>query len=375
VSLRSYSTETPAPQAIATGIASLPHRRLVSLSGPEAAKFLHGLITNSVDSTRLSPFYSAFLDARGRVLWDIFVWVWPELVAEQGHWACYIEVDEGELESLKKHLKRHKLRSKVTIKDVPTEGSEGIRVWAAWGGAHEKVQEWSEIAGMEDPRAPGMFRYLANADRDTIAEGMESVDVQNYHVQRYLYGVPEGPEDIPRETALPMEANIDLNGGIDFKKGCYVGQELTIRTKHTGVVRKRILPIRFLKQDGTAMESSTRTSLFDSSFTSQPQLGTDIKVLDEAGAVKKGRPVGRIVAAIGNVGLATCRLENMTSMRVSAEGGTYQPGMEFGVDVGGEVVRVEPVLYDWFVRRKEALWDREARKKAVIMREQESDLD
>jgi folate-binding protein YgfZ len=375
VSPRSYSTETPAPQAIATGIASLPHRRLVSLSGPEAAKFLHGLITNSVDSTRLSPFYSAFLDARGRVLWDIFVWVWPELVAEQGHWACYIEVDAGELESLKKHLKRHKLRSKVTIKDVPTEGSEGIRVWAAWGGAHEKVQEWSEIAGVEDPRAPGMFRYLANADRDTIAEGAKPVDVQNYHVQRYLYGVPEGPEDIPRETALPMEANIDLNGGIDFKKGCYVGQELTIRTKHTGVVRKRILPIRFLKKDGTAMESSTRISSFDSFFTPQPQLGTDIKVLDEAGAVKKGRPVGRIVAAIGNVGLATCRLENMTSMRVSAEGGTYQPGMEFGVDVGGEVVRVEPVLYDWFVRRKEALWDREARKKAVIMREQESDLD
>jgi folate-binding protein YgfZ len=237
------------------------------------------------------------------------------------------------------------------------------------------VQEWSEIAGVEDPRAPGMFRYLANADRDTIAEGAKPVDVQNYHVQRYLYGVPEGPEDIPRETALPMEANIDLNGGIDFKKGCYVGQELTIRTKHTGVVRKRILPIRFLKKDGTAMESSTRISSFDSFFTPQPQLGTDIKVLDEAGAVKKGRPVGRIVAAIGNVGLATCRLENMTSMRVSAEGGTYQPGMEFGVDVGGEVVRVEPVLYDWFVRRKEALWDREARKKAVIMREQESDLD
>jgi hypothetical protein len=125
----------------------------------------------------------------------------------------------------------------------------------------------------------------------------------------------------------------------------------------------------------SAMEDSTGTSSFDSSFTPQLPLGTDIKALDEAGAVKKGRPVGRIVAAIGNVGLATCRLENMTSMRVSAEGGTYKPGMEFGVDVGGEVVRVEPVLYDWFVRRKEALWDREARKKAVTMREQESDLD
>jgi folate-binding protein YgfZ len=374
-SSRFYSTETSTTQAIASGIASLPHRRLISLSGPEAAKFLHGLITNSVEPTRLSPFYSAFLDARGRVLWDIFVWVWPELVAEHGHWACYVEVDAGEVESLKKHLKRHKLRSKVTIKDVPTEGLDGIRVWATWGGAHEKVREWSEIAGLEDPRAPGMFRYLANADRDTIAEGTQPVDAQNYHVQRYLHGIPEGPEDIPRETALPMEANIDLNGGIDFKKGCYVGQELTIRTKHTGVVRKRILPVRFHSRGGSAVESTTGTPSFNSSFTPQPPLGTDIRALDEAGAVKKGRPVGKIIAAFGDVGLATCRLENMTSMRVSAEGGTYKPGMEFGVDIGGEVVKVEPVLYDWFVRRKEALWDREVRKKAVTMREQESDLD
>jgi folate-binding protein YgfZ len=373
--VQSYSTVSSTPQAVVSGIASLPHRRLISLSGPEAAKFLHGLITNSVESTRLSPFYSAFLDARGRVLWDIFVWVWPELVAKNGDWSCYIEVDAGEVETLKKHLKRHKLRSKITIKDVPTEGPDGIRVWAAWGGAHEQVQEWSEIAGLADPRAPGLYRYLANADRENIAEGVQPVDTKYYHVQRYLHGVPEGPDEIPRETALPMEANIDLNGGIDFKKGCYVGQELTIRTKHTGVVRKRILPVRLDSRDVGAIngdQNSIETPLFDSAFIPQPALGTDIKALDENGTIRKGRPVGKIMATIGNVGLATCRLENMTSMRVSAEGGTYKPGMEFGVDVDGHIVKVEPVLYDWFVQRKEALWDREARKKILSKEEQDS---
>jgi folate-binding protein YgfZ len=365
---RPYATESSASQAVVAGIALLPHRRLVSLSGPDAAKFLHGLITNHVDSTRLSPFYSAFLDARGRVLWDVFVWVWPELVAKEGQWACYIEVDASEIEALKKHLKRHKLRSKLTIKDVPTEGSEGIRVWAAWGGAHEQVKEWSEIAGFQDPRAPGMFRYLANVDRDTIAEALHPVDTQFYHVERYLHGVPEGPDEITREAALPMEVNVDLNGGIDFKKGCYVGQELTIRTKHTGVVRKRILPVRFQ----SAATPNGRPDL-DMSFRPQPQAGTDIKALDDSGAFKKGRATGKILAAIGNVGLATCRLENMTPMRVSAEGGTYKPGMQFGVEVDGQVVKVEPVLYDWFVKRKEALWDREERKKAQNVQEQDSD--
>lgn len=309
------------------------------------------------------------------MLWDVFVWVWPELVAEQGHWGCYIEVDATEVESLKKHLKKHKLRSKIVIKDVPTEGADGIRVWAAWGGAHEHVKQWSEIAGFEDPRAPGFFRYIANAERNSIAESLQPVDTQCYHVQRYLHGVPEGPSEIARETALPMESNIDLNGGIDFKKGCYVGQELTIRTKHTGVVRKRVLPVRFHAADSAVATSSpghdsdVTSTHFNPSFSPLPQHGTDIKALDDTGAIKKGRAAGKIVAAIGNVGLASCRLENMTSMRVSAEGGTYKPGMQFGVETGGGVVRVEPVLYEWFVGRKKALWDREERRKGAVVRE------
>ncbi|KAF2825765.1 putative transferase CAF17, mitochondrial [Ophiobolus disseminans] len=378
-SSRPYSTEIATPQAVISGIATLPHRRLISLSGAEAAKFLQGLITNNVDSTRLSPFYSAFLDARGRVLWDVFIWVWPELVAEQGQWECYIEVDADEAESLKKHLKKHKLRSKIAIKDVPTDGSEGIRVWTAWGGAHENVQEWSEIAGFEDPRAPGLYRYLANADRETIAVGVQPVDAQYYHIQRYLHGIPEGPNEIPRETALPMESNVDLSGGIDFKKGCYVGQELTIRTKHTGVVRKRVLPVRF-HANTTSRTSMAQTTdddddaaaqAFDPSFSPVPQPGLDIKALDEAGTIKKGRAGGKIIAAIGNVGLASCRLENMTSMRVSAEGGTYKPGTEFCVDVDGQIVKVDPVLHNWFVRRKEVLWDKEERRKNMSAKEQD----
>ena len=355
---RFYTTER---ESIEAGVTPLPHRRLLSLSGPDAAKFLQGLVTNNVDSTRLTPFYSAFLDARGRVLWDVFIWVWPEMVAEKGHWSCYIEVDENEVEALKKHLKKHKLRSEIEIKDVATEGVDGIRVWAAWGGAHKKVSSWSDIAGFKDPRVEeGMYRYLANADRDIIADDLQPVDIKYYHSQRYSQGVAEGPHEIPRESALPMEYNIDISGGIDFKKGCYVGQELTIRTKHTGVVRKRVLPIQLHTSSQGGIEPSSEDSL-----TRLPTPGADIKTLGEEGVLKKGRATGKFIAGIGNVGLALCRLENMTSMRVSAEGGTYKEGMQFGAEAGGGMIEVVPVLHPWFVKRKQILWDRKASTRVV----------
>ncbi|KAH7355781.1 hypothetical protein BKA66DRAFT_446326 [Pyrenochaeta sp. MPI-SDFR-AT-0127] len=341
--LHPFSTSIP-PQAQGdAGIAPLPHRQLISLSGPDAAKFLQGLITHNVDPELHSSFYSAFLDARGRVLWDVFIWAWPELAAKEGHWACYIEVDEGEVDALKKHLKKHKLRSKIKIAHVEDEGEGGTRVWASWGLADRTLHTNAIIADLDDPRAPSLRRYLARADGEIKADGVESIDAKAYQLQRYKYGIPEGPQEILRESALPMECNVDLSQGIDFKKGCYVGQELTIRTKHTGVVRKRMLPVQ--------LRSSTASYNF-------PEYGADIKQLDENGCIKKGRAAGKLIAGIGDVGLALCRLEMMTSMKISAEGGSWRPGMEFGIENNGEIIKVKPVLYDWFVLRERELWDK-----------------
>jgi folate-binding protein YgfZ len=196
---------------------------------------------------------------------------------------------------------------------------------------------------MKDPRAPKMNRYLVGANAQTIIEGAQPADVQDYHLQRYRNGIPEGQTEILRESALPMECNIDLSQGIDFKKGCYVGQELTIRTKHTGIVRKRILPVELYS-------AATSAAI--------PDHGADIKQLDENGNIKKGRATGKFVAGVGNVGLAMCRLENMTHMKVSAEGGTWKPGMEFGCETTGGIVKIKPLLYDWFVLRERELWDK-----------------
>lgn len=349
---RLYSTTNNVTQSTDSGVAPLLHRRLISLSGPDTVKFLQGLITNNVHADRKQPFFAAFLDSRGRVLWDVFVWVYPELLAGRDTWSCYIEVDGSELEALRKHLKRHKLRSKVSI-DVVPEGE--LAIWAAWGQAYGVVNTDAVVATLCDPRGDmsSLWRFLVKPNSGLAFEGLHVQGTQQYHLQRYKQGIAEGPIEIPRESALPMEVNIDLAQGIDFKKGCYVGQELTIRTKHTGVVRKRILPIRL-------HPAAPATPLIES--------GSDIKQLDRTDTMKKGRAAGKFVASIGNVGLALCRLEMMTPMRVSAEGGSYRDGIEFGVIAGNseDIVKVKPILHQWFVRKEQQLW---AKTKPKVMAE------
>ncbi|KAF2688323.1 Aminomethyltransferase folate-binding domain-containing protein, partial [Lentithecium fluviatile CBS 122367] len=357
-SRRSYATEIPSSEVASSAFAPLLHRRLISLSGPDASKFLQGLVTNNVDPERQIPFYAAFLDARGRVLWDVFIWVCPELVAKEGSWTCYIEVDGGEAEALVRHLRRHKLRSKVTI--TPIEETD-MSVWAAWGVQPDRLHSEQLIALLPDPRgfSSGDFgtRCLIKGNSMPPDAPVPIVDTRQYHARRYLAGIPEGPLEIPRESALPMESNIDLSQGIDFRKGCYLGQELTIRTKHTGVVRKRILPIQLYNSN----QSPDAASALDTNWPSDriPEDGADIKQLDENGCIKKGRAAGKFISAIGNVGLALCRLEMMTSMRVSAEGGSWTPGAEFGIQRGdGEVVRVKAVVTQGFRERERDVWDK-----------------
>jgi len=323
-------------QSSASGSVFLSHRRLVSLSGPDAAKFLQGLVTNNVDASRHAPFYAAFLNARGRVLWDVFIWVWPELVAaNSGHWACYIEIDQSEVVPLMQYLKRHRLRSKVVIEQIDQAG-----VWAAWGDTAGLVRKEQVTSLLQDPRAPGLHRYLLLQHRNSLVEGINAVDPSEYHFQRYLHGIAEGPIEITRESALPMECNLDLSSGIDFKKGCYVGQELTIRTKHTGVVRKRILPVRLQSLSASHIQTP----------------GAVITQLDEAGKPKKGRPCGKIIAGVGDVGLALCRLEMMTSMEIKGEEGRRDLDTQFGVDTVDGVVKVKAVVHDWFFLRERNIW-------------------
>jgi folate-binding protein YgfZ len=361
---RSYSTTSRPvnpPPPPSSGFANLPTRRLISLSGPDAAHFLQGVITSNISPSKppSSGFYAALLNAQGRVLNDIFIY--PDPASSGQGWL--IEVDAVETEKLYKHAKRYKLRAKFDV-HIIEEGE--MSVWSVWQGrvGKDRNERWTphtigrgaaaaagagEI-GCVDSRAPGMGRRLIlPAGKKPLAEdSLEEVDEQVYRVQRFLKGVAEGQGEILREAALPQESNLDFMGAIDYRKGCYVGQELTIRTHHTGVVRKRILPVMIYPPH----EEMPRTLEYrPEAVIERPPAETSIGRVD-----KRGRSAGKWLAGIGNIGLGLCRLEAMTDTVVQGEPGGYKEGDEFKLEWDGDdgnrkTVKVKAFVPPWHLTR------------------------
>lgn len=369
---KSSESHTTPPSPPAPAFARLSARRLISLSGRDAAHFLQGLVTVNVTSKLQAQggpgFYSAFLNASGRVLYDVFIYPvagtrsWKELdtSTSEEEAGFLIEVDAKEVEALAGHLKRFKLRSKVKIRTVE-EREWGV--WALWGESLDTVnangdsfstsagKEPSErIIGCVDKRAPGMGRRLILPHSEDVvgiaSKGKESSHEQ-YDLRRMLSGVPEGQTEIVKESALPQESNIDYMGGIDFRKGCYVGQELTIRTHHTGVVRKRILPAQLYSITSTMPDA---LSYEPDSNVDMPPSGTNISRVDG-----KGRSAGRWIGGVGNVGLALCRLEVMTDTALTGESVQWKSDHEFKVAWGDDdAVKVRACVPPWHQERADA---------------------
>lgn len=318
----------------------LTNRTLISLSGHDAPKFLQGLTSNNVDTTQRQAWYTAFLEAHGRVLWDTIIY--PDLPEDgSGELSFLIEVDTSTSEAFIKHLTKHRLRSKVQIRPIGDEA----KLWVSWNS--EIPQRVRREHLYLDPRLPELgWRIISRNNELRASQRSSGADPLNvYTLHRYLHGVAEGPQEIIPSSALPQESNFDHLNGVDFKKGCYLGQELTIRTQHTGVVRKRILPVQLYKSGSLP---PTDLSYDPEPFVVAP--GTDIKGVVKEGERGSKRSAGKILANIGNVGLALCRLEMMTNLRVSAEGGSYQPRQEFSV---GEGVRVKAFVPWWLRQRLE----------------------
>jgi mRNA-decapping enzyme subunit 2 len=195
-------------------------------------------------------------------------------------------------------------------------------------------------------------RIVVQSNRRPEGEG--EVTVESYDLRRTIMGVAEGQSEILKETALPQESNIDYMSGIDFRKGCYVGQELTIRTHHTGVVRKRILPVQIYDTGGKSSPLQELSYNPDSDLVLPPR-GSNISRVD-----KKGRSAGKWLGGVGNVGLALCRLEVMTDTVLTGEGSQWNPEHEFKVAweseegrEGGEV-RIKAFVPSWHRGRAEA---------------------
>ncbi|KPI92417.1 Putative transferase CAF17-like, mitochondrial [Papilio xuthus] len=186
--------------------------------------------------------YAMFLNNKGRVMYDTLVYKWKD------DDSYLLECDSSVINAIQKHLKMFKLRRQLDIKDVNDE----IKLWALISpNVPDIVDNTLEI--YKDPRLNDLgSRIISSVSvnetkiTDIIGSDITIVNDDNgYKYLRYKLGVSEGADDLPPGTSFPLEANCDYLHGVSFHKGCYIGQELTARVHHTGVVRKRLMPLKF----------------------------------------------------------------------------------------------------------------------------------
>ena len=201
-------------------IARLDSRAVLRVEGPEWRPFLHNLLTH--DMERLAPGqlrFTALLTPQGKFLHDMFV-----LAGENEAW---LDVQATHREALLKRLTMYRLRAKVTL--TP----EDAAAFAQWDAA-APAAGWAA-----DPRLPQLgFRALAASKPVNAAE-------DDYDAHRLALGVPDPARDCTPDKTFPIEADFDLLDGIDFRKGCFIGQETTSRMKRRGAIKTRMLPIGF----------------------------------------------------------------------------------------------------------------------------------
>lgn len=345
---RLYRNSPASPPA--AGYAPLSSRTLISVTGSDAPKFLHGLVTSSVTApTPSTPgFYTAFLTAPGKVLYDAFVYPFTS-ISDRSEAGFIVEVDAGQRANLLKHLKRHKLRSKVTVRTLEDGEMKPYALWrpdSRWTphglGGGETPPSLTGMLQLVDGRASGLGRRVLVADgaeTTSLFTDLEKSTLEQYAVRRYVRGVPEGAAEIAPDATLPFNANLDAMAAIDFRKGCYLGQELTIRTHHTGVVRRRILPVMIYDAAANPPDKLTYSSV---SKVAAPQPETEFAVEG-----KRGKP-GKWIAGVGNIGLAMCRLEMMTDITVTNEASAFDDNDRFTVEgTDGKRLGVRAFVPDW----------------------------
>lgn len=209
----------------------------------ETSQFLQGMITNDVNhlSRVDSCIYALFLNKAGRVLYDSIIY--RTAPPDQDKDSFLIECDSSIASNLAKHLKLYRVRRKIDI-----SVSDEHDLWCLEGS--KELPSSKEFSVFADPRLKDVgSRIITSKSFDLKASlgGVQEGSIDDYVTHHYQLGIGEGIVDLPPEKSFPLESNCDYMHGVSFHKGCYIGQELTARTHHTGVVRKRLMPLTFDK--------------------------------------------------------------------------------------------------------------------------------
>lgn len=313
-SSKRFSSTTPFSQ-IST-LVSDNGRSSILLEGVDCKKFLQGLMTNDILSTKpQNAIYSSFLNPQGRVLFDGL---------------CYLESDDKILlhvhrsvaEEALKHLQKYKFRSKVQISLQST-----LKLWAIVGKDSSSIVQDIKLKDptakiYQDPRSSSLGYHLQTTET-TFPKEVESYSYDVYRTFLHWKGVMDGAS-YSWGQSLPLECNLQFQNGVNFQKGCYIGQELTARTFHTGVTRKRVFPLvietavssQFFREKGVWMEDS---QLFPSFLDAHLQELQSTTVASQSVAtlvsslhgelLKDEKKSGKIQSTSHNCALSLLRLE------------------------------------------------------------------
>jgi len=272
--------------------AHLSDRGVVRVAGPDAKTFLDSLVTCDLDRVRPEAArHGALLSPQGKILFDFIVAAAPE---EAGG-GYLLDVLRPYAAELAKRLGFYRLRAKVTIEDR----SDALAIVAGWADSDHPDGEIGPV--FADPRLPTLG-WRAIVAREDVPE-LASDGAEDYAAHRIALGVPEGGRDFLFGNAFPHEALMDQLHGVDFDKGCYVGQEVVSRMQHRGTARTRLVP-----------------AIYPDGFV--PEAGVEVRAGDKV--------LGRTGTAAAGRGLVMIRLDRAADALAAGE----------AIEAGGVLLRL-----------------------------------
>ena len=263
--------------------ALLDDRGVLAVSGADRRSFLQGLVSNDVEKVGPAQArYAALLTAQGKYLHDFMMIEFDE--------ALWLEAEARRLGDLRRRLSVYRLRAKAELDEQPELAVAvvfGAGALPAMGLSDEPgaARRFGSGVALVDPRltALGARCILPSIDiRPALTGiGLAESGFPAYDRLRIELGIPDGGRDLVPEKSILLEAGFDELNGVDWQKGCYIGQELTARTKYRGLIKKRLMPVEI---DGPA-----------------PAPGTIVTA--------EGREVGEMRSSRDGLGLALLRIE------------------------------------------------------------------
>jgi hypothetical protein len=244
-----------------TKITALPARAVLAVAGEDRIDFLQGLVSNDVTEAKPGhAVWAALLTPQGKWLADFFICADGDRLL--------LDCERDQAPGVLQRLARYRLRSKVSL-----GAADDLSVYVAWGDA-PMVQAISA----PDPRLPHAgWRLLSAAPLPTTVLEID------WDRHRLALGLPDGSRDLEADKTVLLEAGFDELHGVSWSKGCYMGQELTARTKYRGLVKRRLVPV--------AVEGPL------------PPPGTPV--------VRDGAEVGTMRSGLEQTGLAVLRLDSL----------------------------------------------------------------